>query len=91
MPVLLWVLFGICLPGSPSRAPVTGSSTTVQPTWACRALAAVASRARSWVLSTPVSRNLRLRWNDLMAAAVLSLTSPLIGPVYSPIQASRTG
>src|SRR5262245_40164864 len=59
----------------------------VQPTCACLALEEAASSARSCVLSTPVSRNLRLRWNVLMAATVLSVHSPLIRPLYSPVQA----
>src|SRR4051794_39201942 len=43
--------------------------------------AAAARRARSSVLRTPVSLNLRSCWNVLMAAVVLSLTSPLTRPL----------
>ncbi len=45
MPVLVWLLVGTCLVGIPSRAPVTGSSTMVQPTCVCFDFAAAASSA----------------------------------------------
>src|SRR5258707_14448499 len=78
---------GTSFVGMPSRAPVPASVTIFQPTFSCRRFAVSASAPRSCGLSTPVCLAPLAFWNSLMAAAMRSLTSPDMAPLYSPTQA----
>src|SRR4051794_39390649 len=78
---------GTSLVGMPSRTPVPGSVTILQPTLSCLRLAVSASTPRSCGLSTPVGLPPRDFWNSLIAATMRSLKSPVIAPLYCPTQA----
>jgi hypothetical protein len=78
---------GTNLVGMPSRAPVPASVTIFQPALSCRRFAVSASTPRSCGLSAPVCLPPRSFWNSLMAATMRSLTSPVMAPLYWPIQA----
>src|SRR6478752_2869478 len=77
---------GTILLGSPTRMPVAGSVTTVQPYSLWWLPAAASSAARCAAVSSPVTGALLRFWKLLIAA--VSESSPLAGAERSPAQAS---
>src|SRR6516225_4726851 len=86
-PLASLVCCGTSFVGMPSRTPVPGSVMILQPALSCRRRAVSPSTVRSCGLSTPLGRLPLDFWYSLMAATMRSLTSPVIAPLYSPIQA----